>query len=143
MITGVRAVGEIGGEQRPFQFQLLAREACPMQQPVGVEGVVDPGALEHVEAEPEFCTATADHFLALRELLDRGTVFLCDMLGNVLAARTHVGIEFEGLAMQVGLDVAAKMGQCREQRLQPDRTPRTGHIRNKVELHPGAHGNLP
>jgi hypothetical protein len=95
-------MGEIGLEQGQFQRVLAALRFGPVQQAVRVEGVVDAAAAGHVEGEADRFAALADHLSRLDLLLERCTVFLGDVFDDVLAFGTHVGIEFEGLEMQLG-----------------------------------------
>ncbi len=67
-----------------------------MQQPMGIKGVVDPGALLHVEAKSQLRATVADHFLALRELLGGRTIFVCNVLGDVLTAGPMSGLSSKG-----------------------------------------------
>src|ERR1700689_2467129 len=80
VIADVGALPEISGKKRLLQLQLPAFNAGPMQQTVGVEGIVDPRALLHVKAEPELRATITNHVLTLRELLRGRSVLVRDML---------------------------------------------------------------
>ena len=110
-VAGVAAVGEVGLEERVLQLRLAAFEAGPVQQPVGVEGVVDAGALRHVEREAHRLAALADGLAVALRLRRGGAVLLGQMLGNVLPFGRHAGVQFERLEMQARLDLGVARRQ--------------------------------
>ena len=72
--AGILAVAVVGLQQRLLERELLALQAGPVQQPVGVEGVVD--ELARAEGEADAGAALADHGLGFGDL-GRGAAVFC------------------------------------------------------------------
>src|SRR5690606_20886963 len=140
---GAAPLGEVGGEKRLLQQALLARIARapvrapflvgPVEQAMGVEGVVDPAAAFGAEPEAHLGASLADHLPRGRLLLRRGAVLLRDVLGDVLAFRPHARIELEGLEMDRCIDLVAQPVQGGLERGQADRAPGAGDIGDEVD----------
>jgi hypothetical protein len=126
-------------DQRPRSTLLRWRrlssfKAGPMQQPLGVEGVVDPALVAGRRAKPDLRRAIPDRLPIGGGLLAARPVLLGDVFGDVLALGRHAGIEFEGLEMEMRLDEGAEPPQGLLKTAQSDDAPGTGNIRNKVDL---------
>ena len=137
------AVGEVGLQQRLLERQLLAGLALdlgPVQQAVGVEDVVDAVAPLHAEGEAQLGAALADGVADGLLLLRGGAIFLRQVLGDVLAAGRHTGVELEGLKVQVGVKFGCQPGQRLFQRAQTNGAPGAGHIRHEINGEGGGHG---
>ena len=139
----VFAVGEIRFEQREFERVLATLLFRPVQEAVGVEGVVDAAAARHVELEADRFAALADLFARLDLLLERGTILLGDVLDDVLALGTHVRVQLEGLEMQVDGDIRRHALDGLLQRLEADRAPRARHVRYEINPQLLAHATPP
>ena len=111
-----------------FLFGLPALRLRPVEQPVGIERVVDATLRPARHHEADGGGALADHLAVRGHLLGGGAVFAGDMLGAILAFRRHVGIELERLEMDVGLDQVPGPRQGFFQAFQPDHAPGAGNV---------------
>ena len=138
------AVAVTGLQKCEFELALLGRIdlAGPMQESVRIEGVVDPRSAVHVEFEAHLGTAPPDVVARLCLLLRRGAVLLGQVLAHVLAARTHVWVEFEGQKVHGGADVRLQSCERLLQRAQTHRAPGAGDVRDEVDfqIHDGVRG---
>ena len=88
-------MSEIGGKQPPLKRLLLAGRTFnigPVQQPMGIEGVVDAITRIYLEVKANLGTALANRRACLHLLVRRRTVLLKDMFADVLAAEWHLRI---------------------------------------------------
>jgi hypothetical protein len=113
-----------------------------MQKAVSVESVVDPAATPGVKFKAHFGTPRRDGLANLRLLLWGGPVLLSQMLTQVLPLWAHVGVQLKGLKVQIGLHLAIQIGQGGLKCAQTHGTPRTGDVRNEINLQKGGHGGL-
>ena len=111
-----------------------------MQQAVSIEGVVDAAAALHVEPETHLQPALADRIAVAVGLLGCDAVLLYQVLGDVLAARAHVGVQFEGLEMQIDLQIGPQAANGLLQGIQADGAPWAGHIGDEIDLHDNTSG---
>jgi len=143
-VLGALALGEIGAQQRFLQGVLARRvlQLRPMQQPVGVERVVDPAAALFAEGESHAFTTLADRLARDSLLFGRGAVLLREMFGDVLAAGRHLRIELERLEVQFRPHVALQIVEGLFQRGQPDGAPGAGDVGDEIDLEMGGHGPM-
>src|SRR5262245_63822344 len=106
---------------------------------MGVERVVDPGALLEVERESERRSTCADVFLVERQLLGRRSVLLSDVITDGLAVGRHLRIELEGLEVNINTRLIADANECLLQRSEPDYAPRAGNVGYEVDPEMGGH----
>src|SRR6185437_4668379 len=139
-VARVPPLEEICFKQGVLERALPAFRAGPLQQPVSIESVVDPGALVEVECESDLRAARAKRLLSVPHLLRRGTVLGAQMLDDVLALLAHLRIELEGLKVEVRLDARPKLRERGFERAERDRAPGAGDIGDEVDLHTGRHG---
>ena len=76
-------------------------QAGPVKQAMGVEGVVDMFATFGVERVANGRGARFDVFLGRTNLGDGFAVFLCEVFKHLLTAWRHLGVELEGLEMNL------------------------------------------
>ena len=100
----------------------------PVQQAVGIEGVVDPAAFADAELETHTGAALAYRLAVGGDLRRVDAVFLAQVFDDVLAFGLHPRVQFEGLEVQRGLDLRADAGQGLLQRVQADCAPGAGDI---------------
>ena len=124
------AVGKVRLQQALLQGLLHAAslKPGPMQQAMGVKGVVDAaapaaGLVRPAEGKADLFTALANVFPVDIGLLGRDAVLFGDVLGNFLAFGRHLRIELERLEVQLGRDVAGHARQRLVQRFQADGAP--------------------
>ena len=87
--------------------------AGPVQQAVGVEGVVGAAAPVHAELEADLGAALRDGLLVLRDLLGAHAVLLRQVRHDLGAFRAHVGVELEGLEVEFGAHLALQLAPAR------------------------------
>ena len=119
---------------------VAARLAGPVQQPVGIEGVVDPAAL--VEFEAQCGTPLSQHLAVLRQLFGAGAVLAREVVVAVLAFRRHLRVQFERLEVQFDLHLVTDPGNRLLQGFQSDRAPRAGDIGDEVDSQGRGHGRF-
>ncbi len=105
-----------------------------MQQAVGIEGVPDAAAPFALELETHLGAALADGLADLGLLLGRGAVLFGQVFAGVLAFGAHVGVEFEGLEVDVGRDFGAQLAQSLLQGAQAHGAPRAGDIGDEIDF---------
>jgi hypothetical protein len=81
--------------------------ARPMQQPMGIEGVVDAATPVRVELKAYLRTALNDDCAGLGLLLRGGAILFCQMLRNVLAAWFHLWVQLKRLKVHDGRHLRA------------------------------------
>jgi len=140
-IGGVLAIGVAGLEQRLLERDLPGRvfERGPMQQAMRVEGVVDARAPFPAELETHRGATGADRLAVLGLLLARAAVFFVQVLVGVLAFGRHVGVEFEGLEVEVGGDLWGHALQRGFEGAEADGTPGAGDVGDEVDAEVGGH----
>ena len=134
-VARVLSVGEVGLEERLLQCVLAAFTLGPVQQPVGVEGVVDAAARAHAEREPDRLATGADVLAVLRKLLRRQAVLLAQVFGDVLALGRHVRVQLERLEVQVDLQVGPDAFEGGFEVAQADGAPGAGDVGDEIDLH--------
>jgi hypothetical protein len=134
----------IGLQERLFQGTLRTRPLalCPMQQAVGVEGVVNPATTARVEFEPHLGTPIGNRLANLSLLFRRRSVLLREVFTQVLAARPHVWVQLKGLKVQIGLYLTVQIVQGFFQCPQAHGAPGTGNVRYEINFQSGGHGAL-
>jgi hypothetical protein len=120
-------------EQGVLESLLAALKLGPMQQSVGVEGVIDPLAPCHLEVKSEFLAARTQRLATALKSAGAAPYFFLQVLGDVLAGGAHARIELKWLKMDVRRHIAADAEQCSLERLQANDAPRTGDVRNKID----------
>ena len=115
-------------------------ERGPVQQPVGLERVVDPAASLGRKLDADRRAALAQGGARSGLLLGRRAVFLRQMLGQVLAAFGQVGVEFERLQVQADRHGRRQALERLQQRGQPDGAPGAGDIGDEIDVQQLAHG---
>ena len=138
-VGNVAGFGEVSAQQGLLQRPLRLGRLLPgpVQQPVCVEGVPDPPAALLPELEADRLAAGPQGLPVGGLLLSGGAVLLAQVLGDVLAFRSHLRIELEGLEVQFGLDVAVQPLQRLLQGSQPDGAPGTGDVGDEIDLEGG------
>ena len=86
-----------------LEAALRALALClrPGQQSVGIEGVVHTPPAVRRKGKAHFSAPGADGLANLRLLGGGRSVFLAQVLSQILATRPHLGVEFKGLKVQV------------------------------------------
>ena len=119
------------GLQKSF-FQGVLRPSAlafgPVQQTVGVEGVVNPAAPAWVKGEPHLGPACGNGLANLRLLLGGGAVLLRQVLAQVLPAGTHLRVQLKGLKVQIGLHLAVQALQSFFKRAQTHGAPWASNV---------------
>jgi len=69
------------------------------------------------------------------------SVLALQVLGDALAFRRQLRVQFERLEVDVGLHLAVEALQCLIQRRQPDGAPRADHVGNEIDAQRG-HGHF-
>ena len=143
LVGQVAPVGEMGGEQCHLQVVLASVPVGPMQQLVGVEGVVHAHVVGVAELEAHVGAGLRHADAAGVRLLLRGAVFLGHMLAHVLAFGRHAGVQLERVPANL------MRGACRLQRRGKlpvaDDAPGAHHVRHDVDLERGCgfvHGRV-
>src|SRR3546814_13645872 len=88
---------------------------------------IDAALVGHCHRELHICGTSAYHFAVGGGLLRARTIFLRDMFDDILAAGGHMGIEFEGLKMNFGIDGVADAFQRLFQPFQSYNAPWARH----------------
>ena len=136
----------VGLQQGLFQRILRAvraQQARPMQQAMGVKGVVHAAPATGVEGEADLGAALANVLAHLRLLLGRGAVLFGNVLGQVLATGGHVGIELKGLEMQLGTHIWRQALKRAFQGAQAHSAPGASNVGHKINFEGGGHGAIP
>src|SRR4029450_7149072 len=99
-----------------------------------IERVVDPALLlREGDGKAELRRALADHRAPCPELLRARSVFLRDMLDELLPLGRQVRIELERLEADVRFDEVANARQRFLKPFEADDAPRAGNIGNEVD----------
>jgi len=87
--------------------------------------------------------ALADGVADLCLLLGRGAIFLCQVLGDVLATSGHLRVEFKRLNVELGPYIAGQIYQRPLKGRQADGTPGAGDVGDEIDLEQRSHGAGP
>ncbi|MCY1180698.1 hypothetical protein D9M73_211610 [compost metagenome] len=120
-------------QQRLLERQVALDLGGPVQQAVGVEGVVDAGALVQVEVEVHLGAERLDVLVVAGDLVGVDAVLALEMLDQVLAFRRHVGVQFERLDVQLHVHIVAQPANGGEQAVQADGAPGADHVGDEVD----------
>jgi len=101
---------------------------CPVQKSVRIKSVVDAVAFANAKLKAQGSTSLSNGFAGLLQFCERRSVFMTQVLIDLLAFRWHVWIEFKRLKVDIGLNLALQPLQCDLQRPQADHTPRARHV---------------
>jgi hypothetical protein len=92
-----------------------------------------------VKFETNFGPPRSNRLANLCLLLGSRAVFLGQVLAQILPARGHVGVQLEGLEMQIGLHIPLQALECHLEGTQTDRTPGAGNVGHEINFE-GCHG---
>ncbi len=135
MIVHGFAISMTGLQQSDLERQLSrwTDRGSPVEQAVGIEGVVDAPASIRMEFEAHLGTALTDLLAYERLLLWARSVFFSQVLAQILTSGAHVWIEFEGMEVQICRDLRCQPAQGLLQSAQTYGTPGARDIRNEVD----------
>jgi hypothetical protein len=108
---------------------------------MGIKGVVDPAAPARVKIKADFFPTLANHVAHLRLLFGVGAVLFGQVFAQVLAAWTHLWVEFEGLKAQFNRHLAFQALQRLLQGTQAHRAPRACNVGDEINGQWGSHGS--
>ena len=83
-----------------------------MQQPVGIEGVVDAAVAVVRKANPSSAPRVADQLAVFWDCFGRRAVLFSDVFDDVLTFGGHVRVQFERLEMDLGLHLIAQLSRA-------------------------------
>src|SRR4030095_6161908 len=109
---------------------------------MSIEGVVDAVPAFLAELKTQFGTALADRVARRRLLHRRAAIFLCQVFGDVRAARCQGGIELERLKVEFSAYLALQPLQRLLERRQAYRAPWARNVGHEVDLEGCRHTSL-